>query len=133
MKMRHAETSPRLRDYIETQRQGERFFHGTGGSVALADLRGATSLGGRLQELAGRSVLLAARDQLPAALALIELDGIARRVVLCPPDLAAAHLPDIAANAEADAIVSDRDPSDFAALRIPLHVRVASTVEPAGN
>jgi acyl-CoA synthetase (AMP-forming)/AMP-acid ligase II len=132
MKMRHAETSPRLRDYIETQRQGERFFHGAGGTVALADLRAGTSLGGRLQELAGRSVLLATRDQLPAALALIELDGIARRVVLCPPDLAAAHLPEIAANAEADAIVSDRDPSGFAALGIPLHVRAASALQPGG-
>ena len=132
MKMRHAETSPRLRDYIETQQQGERFLHGAGASVALADLHAGTSLGGRLQELAGRSVLLAARDQLPAALALIELDGVARRVVLCPPDLAAAHLPEIAANAEADAIVSDQNPSDFAALGIPLHVRAASAVEPAG-
>jgi acyl-coenzyme A synthetase/AMP-(fatty) acid ligase len=54
-------------------------------------------------------------------------------VVLCPPDLAAAHLPEIAANAEADAIVSDRDPTDFAALGIPLHVRAASTAEPAGG
>ena len=44
------------------------------------------------RQLAGRSVLLPPRP-LTAALALIELDGIARRLVLCPPDLAAAHLP----------------------------------------
>ena len=135
MKMRHAETSPLLRDYIETpqsgERSGQRFLHGAGGSVALSDLRAGTCLGGRREELAGRSVLLAPRNQLPAALALIELDGVARRVVLCPPDLAAAHLPDIAANAEADAIVSDRDPADFAALGIPLHVDAGSSVEPA--
>jgi acyl-coenzyme A synthetase/AMP-(fatty) acid ligase len=130
MKMQHGETPPRLRDYIVTQQPGQRFLHGATGSVALADLPTGTSLGGRLQELAGRSVLLAPRDQVPAALALIELDGVARRVVLCPPDLAAAHLPEIAANAEADAIVSDRDPSDFAALGIPLHVQAASTIEP---
>jgi acyl-coenzyme A synthetase/AMP-(fatty) acid ligase len=129
--MQHAETPPRLRDYIDSQQPGGRFLHGAAGSVALPDLRAGTSLGGRLQELAGRSVLLAPRDQLPAALTLIELDGVARRVVLCPPDLAAAHLPEIAANAETDAIVSDRDPSDFAALGIPLHVRAASAVEPA--
>jgi acyl-coenzyme A synthetase/AMP-(fatty) acid ligase len=129
--MRHVESAPRLGDYIEEGPREERFLHGAKGSVALADLRGGTSLGGRLQELGGRSVLLAARDQLPAALALIELDGIARRVVLCPPDLAAAHLPEIAANAEADAIVSDGDPANFAALGIALHVRVSSTVEPA--
>jgi acyl-coenzyme A synthetase/AMP-(fatty) acid ligase len=129
--MRHAETAPLLRDYIETPQAGERFLHGAGGSIALADLRTGTSLGGRRDELAGRSVLLAPRDQLPAALALVELDGIARRVVLCPPDLAASHLPEIAANAEADAIVSDRDPSEFAALAIPLHVHAALALEPA--
>jgi acyl-coenzyme A synthetase/AMP-(fatty) acid ligase len=132
MKMRHGETSPPLRHYIEAPSPGERFLHGANGSVALADLRNGTSLGGRLDELAGRSVLLAARDQLAAALALIELDGVAGRIVLCPPDLAAAHLPEIAANAEADAIVSDRDASAFAALGIPLHVRATSVVTSAG-
>jgi acyl-coenzyme A synthetase/AMP-(fatty) acid ligase len=127
--MRHAEAAPRLRHYIETPQP--RFLHGARASVALADLRTGTSLGGRLSELNGRSVLLAARDQLPAALALVELDGVARRVVLCPPDLAAAHLPEIAANTEADAIVSDRDPADFAALGIPLHVEATSVIPPA--
>ncbi len=126
--MRHAETAPRLRHYLETPQP--RFLHGAGASVALAGLRTGTSLGSRLSELNGRSVLLAARDQLPAALALIELDGVARRVVLCPPDLAAAHLPEIAANAEADAIVSDRDPADFAALGIPLQVEATSVIAP---
>jgi acyl-coenzyme A synthetase/AMP-(fatty) acid ligase len=142
--MRHAEAAPPLRRHIEAGRPGERFLHGAGGSVALDGLCGATgspgagspgtSLGGRLGELAGRSVLLAVRDQLPAALALIELDGVARRVVLCPPDLAAKHLPEIAANAEADAIVSDRDPADIAALGIPLHVAATPAIAaaPAG-
>lgn len=123
--------SPPLRHYLGTGRPGERFLHGVGGSVALSDLRTGTSLGGRLHELEGRSVLLATRDQLPAALALIELDGVARRIVLCPPDLVAAHLPEIAENAEADAIVSDRDPADFAALGIPLQVRASSVITPA--
>src|SRR5262249_33578269 len=34
-------------------------------------------------------------------------------------------------NAEADAIVSDRDPADFAALEIPLQVRATSVIAPA--
>jgi acyl-coenzyme A synthetase/AMP-(fatty) acid ligase len=131
MKMRHAETFPPLRHHLETAQPGEQFLYGAGGSVALAGLRMGTSLGGSLNELNGRSVLLAARDQLPAALALIELDGVARRVVLCPPDIAAAHLPEIAASAEADAIVSERDQADFAALGIPLHVKVTSVIMPA--
>jgi acyl-coenzyme A synthetase/AMP-(fatty) acid ligase len=130
MKMPHAETSRRLRHYLEGPQSAGRFLHGANGSVALADLRGGTSLGGRLEELAGRSVLLAARDQLPAALALIELDGVARRVVLCPPDMTAGHLPEIAANAEVDAIVSDRNAADFAGLGIALHIGATSVIRP---
>ena len=47
--------------------------------MCLGDLLSGTSLDGRVAELAGRSVLIATRDQFAAALALIELDGIARR------------------------------------------------------
>jgi acyl-coenzyme A synthetase/AMP-(fatty) acid ligase len=76
--------------------------------VSLAALSHGSSLGGRLDELIGRSVLLSTRDQLPAALALIELDGIARRIVLCPPDISSAHLPGVMATAEIDAVAGDR-------------------------
>ena len=75
--------------------------------VPPAELAYATSLGGRLEELRDRSVVLLARDQLTAALALIELDGVARRLVLCPPDLAPEHLPAVVRDAEADASVVD--------------------------
>lgn len=129
--MRRPETPPPLRRHLEAGDPGARFLHGAWGSVALADLNAGTSLDGCLDELRGRSVLLAVRDQVPAALALLQLDGVARRVVLCPPDLAAAHLPAIAANAEADAIVSDRNPADFAALGIPLTVRASPVITPA--
>ena len=77
-------------------------------SLALRDLLAGSVLGGRCQELSGRSVLIATTDQLIAAAALIELDGVARRMVLCPPDLPAEYLPSIVKSAEADAIVSDR-------------------------
>jgi acyl-coenzyme A synthetase/AMP-(fatty) acid ligase len=60
-----------------------------------------------LEALRGRSVLLSTRDQLPAALALIELDGVARRIVLCPPDVSKAHLLAVMATAEIDAVVGD--------------------------
>jgi acyl-coenzyme A synthetase/AMP-(fatty) acid ligase len=40
-------------------------------------------------------------------LALLELDGVARRLVLCTPDLTAAQLAEVAATAQADAIVVD--------------------------
>src|SRR5579859_6390796 len=95
-------------------------FHSAGAAVRLAALAEGSSLGGRLEELRGRNVLLATRDQLAAALALIELDGVARRIVLCPPDVSPEHLAEISANAEVDAIVSDCDASEFARLGVSL-------------
>ena len=83
----------------------ERELRSVGGCVALAELAGASSLGGRLEELRGRAVLLAVRDQLTAALALIELDGVASRLVLCPPDLASEHLPFVMTTADVEAVV----------------------------
>src|SRR5262245_54997987 len=89
------------------------FLHGATGSVCLGHLLRGTSLGGvvvggslvvpaRVQ-LAGRSVLIATGDQLATALALIELDGIARRLVVCTPDLSSQHLPAIVSQSDADA------------------------------
>ena len=82
-------------------------LYGVGGRVALAELAHASILGGRLEELRGRSVLLTVTDQLTAALALAELDGVAQRMVLSPPGLAAEHLPAVIAGAAADAWVRD--------------------------
>src|SRR5579859_6799336 len=82
-------------------------FHSAGAAVRLAALAEGSSLGGRLEELRGRNVLLATRDQLAAALALIELDGVARRIVLCPPDLAPSHFPAVIKTAEVSAWVRD--------------------------
>jgi acyl-coenzyme A synthetase/AMP-(fatty) acid ligase len=89
-------------------RLSERSLWGADGSVALGDLSRGSSLGGRLEELAGRCVLVATTDQLTAALALIELDGVARRLVLFPPDLPGEHVAFVMATAAVDAIVSDR-------------------------
>src|SRR5882672_2122880 len=80
-------------------------FHGRGAAVAVAELAGGSIFGAALESLSGRSVLLATREQLPTALALIELDGVARRMVLCTPDLTPLELAGVAATAQADAIV----------------------------
>ena len=109
-----------------------RFLWGATASVALSDLRCGSSLGGRLPELAGRSVLVATQDQLTAAVALIELDGIARRLIICPPDLSPDHLPSVIATAGADAIVSDRDPSDQRGRPgVRFHVNCSLEITPA--
>src|SRR5437868_5924081 len=90
----------------------KRFLFGAKASLCLDRLLDSTSLGGRLAELAGRSVLIAVRDQFAAAIALIELDGIASRLILCPPDLPSEHLASVVAGASVDAIVSDDDRGD---------------------
>jgi acyl-coenzyme A synthetase/AMP-(fatty) acid ligase len=63
-------------------------------------------------------------DQLFAALALIELDGVAARIVVCPPDVKAEHLPSVIEHAAITVVVSD-DPalavegSRFEQLHLP--------------
>jgi acyl-CoA synthetase (AMP-forming)/AMP-acid ligase II len=94
----------------------DRWLWTTDSGVSLAALCNGSSLGGHLGELRGASVLLSTRDQLPAALALIELDGIVRRIVLCPPDLAPAHLPAVIAAAETDTVVGDATMAEFAGV-----------------
>ena len=61
-------------------------------------------------ELRGRSVLLAVISQFTAAAALMQLDGLVRRIVLYPPDMSRDHLAYVAATAEADLILTD-DPT----------------------
>ena len=68
-----------IRDRLGNAPEGpERFLWGATASACLGHLVSGTSLGGRAAELAGRSVLIATRDACAAALALIELDGVAR-------------------------------------------------------
>lgn len=80
-------------------------------SIPLADFVHGSILGGHGEDLRDRSVLIATKDQLRAALALIELDGIARRVVLCPPDLPSEQLPFVAKVAGADTVVGHENTS----------------------
>jgi acyl-CoA synthetase (AMP-forming)/AMP-acid ligase II len=91
-----------------TGHPSDRFLWGAEASVTLADLTWGSSLDIRPEELSGRSVLVLTRDQLTTALAVIELDGIARRLVLCPPDLRSEHVPYVIATGGVDALVTDR-------------------------
>jgi acyl-coenzyme A synthetase/AMP-(fatty) acid ligase len=86
----------------------DRFFGDAGGRVSLGELARGSCLGCGSGELFGRSFLIATGDQLTAGLALIELDGIARRLVLCPAGLSPAHILFIVKSASVDAIVSDQ-------------------------
>lgn len=85
-----------------------RTLFGAESSISLDKLIAGTALSGRGDDLRGRSVLVATTSQFTTAAALIELDGIARRIILCPPDLPLEHLPFIIETAEVNAIVSDQ-------------------------
>lgn len=77
--------------------------------LRLDEFARATSLGRKLESLRGRSVLLCVRDMAKAAATLIELDGLARRIVLCPLEWEAWRLASAAKDAEASALVHDGD------------------------
>jgi acyl-CoA synthetase (AMP-forming)/AMP-acid ligase II len=80
-------------------------IHSRVGSIALTDLADGSVLGGKLESMRGRTVVLALREQLATAAALVELDGVARRLVLCTPDLTPEQIADVAAAAQADVIL----------------------------
>jgi len=101
-------------------------LHGTRGVIELGDLARHSAFGGQLEELRGASVLLIAKDQLTAALAMLELDGVARRLVLCTPDLPLQHLPGVIAGAETDCCVRDEGSAAAAEIGLP-----AITLQPA--
>jgi hypothetical protein len=89
--------------------------------VSLTNILEQTSLVGRFGQLAGRSVLLAVADQLISALAMIEIDGVARRMLLCPTDLNADHIESLIDDAGIDAIVTDQ-PARWAGVGVYLVV-----------
>jgi acyl-CoA synthetase (AMP-forming)/AMP-acid ligase II len=85
----------------------QRVIADAGSWMGLSDLFCRRNHEAELNSVLGRSVLVSSVRQLPAVTALLQLDGIARRVLLCPPDLPPAHLATVIAEAEVDAIVTD--------------------------
>jgi acyl-coenzyme A synthetase/AMP-(fatty) acid ligase len=115
-----------LREYLGPDSKG-RSISNARQSVSLTDILGETCLGGRLHELAGRSVLLAVEDQLISAIAMTEIDGVAWRMLLCPPDLVAAHAQSLIEDADIDVVVTDH-PERWADAGVYFVVAARSTV-----
>lgn len=67
---------------------------------------------------AGKNVMIATREPLACAMALIECDGLAKRIVICPPDISVEHLQSIAKTADIDFMMTDQMP-DASAERAP--------------
>lgn len=83
------------------------------GTVALADALTGTVLGPARSSLAGRTVMLVVGDQLAAACAMVDLDGLVGRLMVAPPDLHPDYIASMVADAGVEVIVSDRDPTRF--------------------
>jgi len=90
------------------------------GRLGLDALAGHGCIEGGAAALRGRCVLLISQGQLPSVLAAIELDGIARRLLLLPPDVAAQHLPAIIEQAAVDVIVSAGSLPSLAPATMPV-------------
>jgi acyl-coenzyme A synthetase/AMP-(fatty) acid ligase len=98
--------------------------------VEWRDLLGGSVLYDRGDELQGRSVLIAIQSQLATVAALLELDGIARRIILCPPDLQFDHLPYVIDAAQVDGIVADRVMTQLGAPRSLLFSALSRHIVP---
>jgi acyl-coenzyme A synthetase/AMP-(fatty) acid ligase len=101
-------------------------LYGADRSVPLAKAARCSSFD-ESEDFRDRSILIAADDQLTTSLILIELDGIARRMVLCPPRLDEDHLRSIVRQAEIDTIICGKDPAPYATFGV---ARVISCAEP---
>lgn len=97
----------------------------------LDALAGRTTLGGHRDELAGANVALRTSSQLGTALALLELDGVARRIVVCTPDLPLEHLRAAIATAAIEVIVCDRPMPELADAGVTSIVSSSPAVTPS--
>src|SRR5215467_2054674 len=95
-----------LRDYLGPELKG-RTISDARHSVSLTNILSQTCLDTCRSKLSGRSVLLSMSGQLLSGLAMIEIDGIVRRLLLCPPDLNPDYLRALMADAEIDAVITD--------------------------
>jgi acyl-coenzyme A synthetase/AMP-(fatty) acid ligase len=92
--------------------------------LSLADFAQFSPFGAERERFAGRNVVLAVGDMAKAAAALIDLDGLARRILLCPPGLNAEGVARAAVLIEADALAYDEETGPPLALDVALLVRL---------
>jgi acyl-coenzyme A synthetase/AMP-(fatty) acid ligase len=96
--------------------------------LRLSDFAEGSVFGADRRRFHGRNVVLSVRDMAKAAAALIDLDGAARRILLCPPAWDEAKIESAARLIEADALAFDEEGARPAlALDVALPVRLPLT------
>lgn len=113
------ETLSSLRDALNTIRGGGSLSDAEG--EASYERAGHGSIFGEgAEELRGRCVAVLTRDQLSTALALLELDGFARRLVVYPHEPVLDHLPFVLRASGVEAIVTNREdaPTELNGIRV---------------
>ena len=97
-----------LRDKLRSiTRAGHRVISGATASAPLEDLSRGSNLDSNPENLVDRSILITTRDQLAAGLAIVALDGLARRMIICTPEIGPELFPALVQKGEVDTIVSD--------------------------
>ena len=126
-----------LRDYLSPDLRG-RTISDPHHKLSLTESLQTTCLTGSIRELSGRSVLLAASGQLLSAVAMIEIDGVAGRMLLCPPDVNSDYIETLIDEAGIDTIVTDEPHrwadakvSSILAVHLPEPAAVKSKTERA--
>ncbi len=131
MELQSSDT-PSLREFISLATFPQQAsLLGPSAAVSFVDAAKMTSFSGRVKDLQDKCVLIAVKDQFNAALALVELDGFASRIVICPPDFTSEKLSSVIASAKVDAILCDDGTSDVPAnapiydLGVPTPLEIA--------
>jgi len=90
----------------------QRFIADGSTRVTLAMLGHQTRRHNAAASFLGKSVLVSCNEQMTAALGLIALDGVASRIILCPPDINPAHLSYVVEAAKVDVAISEKTEGD---------------------
>jgi acyl-coenzyme A synthetase/AMP-(fatty) acid ligase len=126
------ETGPTLASLIARPAKSEAVVSTRSYVLPLDEIAGRSPFGEDRRAFSGRSVVLFVGDMAKAAAALIDLDGVARRILLCPPGWERTKLAHAAKLIGADALAFDEE--DLGAdLPIELRLPVRLPLRPGAD
>ena len=104
--------SPQTSDFrsriLERRHPSDLLLSAGATTIWARDLVERSSFGSE-PNLFGQNVMICVREALSCALALVDLDGLASRIVICPPELSSADLALLAERSSAKFLIKERD------------------------